>query len=80
VSVSNTASRIDDGAPRRDQFIPVRKSEIIAALVEERALSAEAEDVRRFCQLLGSIYHFENFAGLEQLRDDYFHFNPEIET
>jgi len=80
VSVSNTASRIDDGAPRRDQFIPIRKSEIIAALVEERALSAEAEDVRRFCQLLGSIYHFENFAGLEQLRDDYFHFNPEIET
>lgn len=78
--MSNTTNRIDGGTPRRDQFIPVRKSEIIAALVEERALSAQAEDVRRFCQLLGSIYHFENFAGLEQLRDDYFHFNPEIGT
>lgn len=78
--MSNTTNRIDGGTPRRDQFIPVRKSEIIAALVEERALSAQAEDVRRFCQLLGSIYHFENYAGLEQLRDDYFHFNPEIGT
>jgi len=78
--VSNTTSHIEGGTPRRDQFIPVRKSEIIAALVEERALSAQAEDVLQFCRLLGSIYHFENFASLEQLRDDYFHFNPEIRT
>ena len=73
-------NRIDGGMARRDHFIPVRKSEIIAALVEERALSAQAEEARRFCQLLGSIFHFESFAGLEQLRDDYFYFNPELRT
>src|SRR5262249_27459176 len=79
-SVSNTTSSIDGGTRKRDQFIPVRKSEIIPDLVQERALGAQAEDVRRFCRLRGSIYHFENFAELEQLRDDYFHFNPEIGT
>lgn len=63
---------------RRDQFIPVRKSEIIAALLEERLVSAQADEARRFCQLLGSVLHFESFAGLEQLRDDYFYFNPEL--
>ena len=48
--------------------------------MEERALSAQADEARRFCQLLGSIFHFESFAGLEQLRDDYFYFNPELRT
>src|SRR5262249_28751939 len=56
------------------------KNEIIAALVEERGLSGQADEARRFCQLLGSIFHFESFAGLEQLRDDYFYFNPELQT
>src|SRR5262245_27699188 len=72
--------RSDGGMSRRDHFIPVRKSEIIAALVEERALSAQPDETRRFCQLLGSIFHFESYAGLEQLRDDYFYFNPELRT
>src|SRR5262249_25644770 len=25
-------------------------------------------------------FHFESFAGLERLRDDYFYFNPELKT
>src|SRR5262245_4722983 len=63
---------------RRDHFIPVRKSEIIAGLLEQSSLSAQAGEARRFCQLLGSIFHFESFAGLERLRDDYFDLNPEL--
>jgi hypothetical protein len=64
--------------PVRDQFIPVRKTDIVAALTQDPALSRQAAQLVQFCRLLGSIYHFENFAVLERLRDDYFYFNPEI--
>ena len=74
----DTKTEGEAASGRRDQFIPVRKSEVVAALVEDAALKPQADNVWRFCQLLGSIYHFENFASLERLRDDYFYFNPEI--
>jgi len=77
--MAETARGIGGEMSRRDQFIPVRKSEIVAALMADPALAQEAGAVARFCQLLGSIFHFENFAVLERLRDDYFHFNPELE-
>jgi hypothetical protein len=71
---------IGDIARKRDQFIPVRKSEIIASLMEEPAFRGHIDAVQRFCKLLGSIFHFENFEGLERLKDDYYYFNPELET
>ena len=78
--MSEPANRVDGGTAKRDQFIPIRKSEIIAALVAEPALRTQADATLRFCQLLGSIFHFENFDALERLRDDYYHFNPELGT
>ena len=67
-------------AAARDRFIPIRKSDILAALVEQGAFAAaaEREKFRRFCAMLAAIYHYEYFATLERLRDDYYYFNPEI--
>jgi hypothetical protein len=64
----------------RDQFIPVRKSAILNALIEH-GLIASAETREQFgqlCKLLGAIFHYEYFEWLEKLRDDYYYFNPDI--
>lgn len=62
----------------RDRFIPVRKSDILDALIGHGAIVGdEARDrFRRLCEMLASIYHYEYFATLERLRSDYYYFNP----
>jgi uncharacterized protein DUF3754 len=64
-----------------DQFIPVRKSDVLEALVlhDPERSDDEREKFRRFFRQLGSIYHYEYFDQLEELRDDYYYFNPELE-
>jgi hypothetical protein len=63
-----------------DQFIPVRKSDVLSALVEEGACKSdeEREKFHRLCDMLAAIYHYEYFQTLERLRNDYYYFSPEI--
>jgi len=63
-----------------DQFVPVRKSDIIDALLksEELASESEREEFRQLCKILASIYHYEYFGLLERLRNDYYYFSPEV--
>lgn len=63
-----------------DRFIPIRKSDIVTALVEQDAFATDAErqEFRAFCETLASIFHYEYFEKLERLRSDYYYFNPEI--
>jgi hypothetical protein len=63
----------------RDQFIPVRKADLLDALIEHGSLvgEAEREGFRRVCRFLAAIFHFEYFDELERLRHDYYYFNPE---
>ena len=63
-----------------DQFVPVRKSDIIEGLIKHGALAGEPEcdRFRQLCKLLASIYHYEYFDLLERLRNDYYYFSPEI--
>jgi len=63
----------------RDQFIPVRKSDIMDALVEHGQLTSEAckAQFRQVCRMLGAIFHFEYFERLEVMRRDYYYFDPE---
>jgi hypothetical protein len=74
-----------DGTKRppeeRDQYIPVRKSDILRALTAPGAFGSETEheQFQQFCRMLGSIYHYEYFEQLERLRDDYFYFNPDLD-
>jgi hypothetical protein len=79
---SSTADRRQaDTAGGRDHFIAVRKTDILDALIEHGQIAdaAQRDGFRRVCRLLAAIYHYEYFAQLERLRDDYFYFNPEIE-
>jgi hypothetical protein len=79
---SRTADRPHaDAADDRDQFIAVRKTDMLEALLDHGQLAddAQRDSFRQVCRLLAAIYHYEYFAELERLRDDYFYFNPELE-
>jgi hypothetical protein len=71
----------EDVAEHRDRFIPVRKSDVLEALIQQGSLggSSERDKFRRFCRQIGAIFHYENFDELEKLRNDYFYFSPKIE-
>jgi hypothetical protein len=65
----------------RDQFIPVRKADLIKVLLTGGTLAPpEQEKFGQVCRLLASIFHYEYFEQLERLRDDYYYFNPQLET
>jgi hypothetical protein len=63
-----------------DQFIPVRKSDILAALLKQGALKSDAERDKfgRFSDMLAAIAHYHYFTTLERLRGDYYYFSPEV--
>jgi hypothetical protein len=63
-----------------DQFIPVSKSDLLDALVEQGAFASDAErdKFRRLGEMLAAIYHFDYFKMLERLRGDYYYFSPDI--
>jgi hypothetical protein len=65
----------------RDQFIPVRKADLIKTLLAGDELAGTDKDkFLQLCRLLASIFHYEYFEQLERLRDDYYYFNPQLET
>jgi hypothetical protein len=67
------------GGNARDQFIPVRKTDILHALIDHgRLRDGEADKFRLLARLLGAIYHYEYFDRLETLRNDYYYFNPDL--
>ena len=63
-----------------DQFIPVRKSDILSALVEQGTFESDEdrEKFRRLCDMLAAIFHYDYFQTLERLRNDYYYFSPEV--
>jgi hypothetical protein len=64
---------------QRDQFIPVRKSDLLQALIAQGVLGPQAEQFRQLARLLGCVFHYRYFDQLERLREDYFYFNPELD-
>jgi len=80
--ISRTADRRQvDATDDRDQFIAVRKTDMLDALLDHGLLAddSQRDSFRQVCRRLAAIYHYEYFAELERLRDDYFYFNPELE-
>lgn len=71
---------IDMPADERGNFIPVRKADILDALIErgEFADDGQREQFRQICKLLAAVYHYEYFDRLERLRNAYYYFNPEL--
>jgi hypothetical protein len=70
------------GASERDHFIPVRKIDVLEALIAHGGLAGEPERdrFRQLCRLLAAIYHYQYFDRLERLRSDYFYFNPALDA
>jgi len=70
-----------DATSERDHFIPIRKVDVIEAVVADDVFSdeAERERFRQLCRLLGAILHQRFFDRLEKLRDDYFYFSPDVD-
>lgn len=68
-----------DSSDQRDQFIPVRKSDLLHALTAQGVLGPDAEKFRHLFRLLGSVLHYGYFDQLERLREGYFYFNPELD-
>jgi hypothetical protein len=58
----------------RNKFIPVRKEDLLAALIKQGAFAdtAECELFWRFARTLRSICHYEYSETLDRLRDDYY--------
>jgi uncharacterized protein DUF3754 len=66
--------------PQRDRVIPLRKSDIIDALVAEGRLDeADEARFRQAARMLGAILHYEYLGELDRLRETYFYFDPEID-
>ncbi len=79
--MSAADGQASDASDGRDQFIPVRKSDILDALVDNGQLASEPSkaEFRQVCRMLGAIYHYEYFEQLEELRLGYYYFNPELD-
>ena len=73
--------QISGGSTERDHFIPVRKIDLLEAVVADGTLGNEADrqKLRLLFRLLGAILHQRFFSRLEKLRDDYFYFSPEVD-
>jgi hypothetical protein len=64
----------------RDRFIPLRKSDLIDGLVAAGHLDeGEQARFRQFARQLGAVFHYQYFEQLDQLREAYFHFDPEVD-
>jgi hypothetical protein len=65
----------------RENFIPLRKSELIDLLRRDKNLSSgERESFRQFCVLVSAVFHFEYLKQLEELKDAYAPFDPDADT
>lgn len=65
----------------REHFIPLRKSDLIELLCRDKKLSRnERDSFRQFCVLVSSVFHFEYFKQLEELKDVYAPFDPDADT
>ncbi len=63
-----------------DKFIPVRRDDLVAALIADGGLAeaAERDKFGRLCRMLTAIYHYDYFELLDRLRSDYYYFSPDV--
>jgi hypothetical protein len=70
--------------PKHDdlqRFIPFRKAETVELLCADGRLNEEdRQKFRNFCKILESLYHFEFHDKVEELKNNYFPFNPDRDT
>jgi hypothetical protein len=65
----------------REQFIPLRRSDLIDLLCADKGLSdADQTLFRQFCRLVTATYHFQYNQKLEELKESYAPFDPNSDT
>lgn len=65
----------------REQFIPIRRGELVELLRASKSLSSTDRDLfSQFCRLVVATYHFEYNTRLEGLKDAYAPFDPDRDT
>ncbi|GIV98469.1 MAG: hypothetical protein KatS3mg057_3126 [Herpetosiphonaceae bacterium] len=65
----------------REAFIPYRRTDLIELCIEDGLLSGdEAEQFRRFCEILAAYYHYRSQATIEALKDAFAPYNPDCDT
>jgi hypothetical protein len=88
---NQASSPADSGSPlppaplarlaAREQFIPLRKAELVELLETASDLSeADRQRLRRFCRLLDVLLHCEYQQTLEELKNAYAPFDPDADT
>jgi hypothetical protein len=66
---------------QQEQFIPIRKSELVQLLADDDQLAAEhREPFLQLCRLLAATLHYEYHSRLEVLKDLYAGFDPDADT
>lgn len=67
-------------AGEADGFIPIRRSDLLAALIEQDGIVSpdEREIFERLGRMVAAINRFGYFDLLDRLRNDYYYFNPEV--
>tara|TARA_R110002153_G_scaffold124543_13_gene271056 strand:+ start:2029 stop:3312 length:1284 start_codon:yes stop_codon:yes gene_type:complete len=66
---------------KKDRFIPLRKTDLIQACLDDGQLSSEQlSPFKTLCQLIVSTLHFEYHQILEELKDSYAPFDPNSDT
>jgi hypothetical protein len=80
MDASTEPGRVTAPRQQRDRVIPLRKSDIIDALVAEGRLDeADQTRFRQLARMIGAILHYEYLGELDRLRETYFYFDPEID-
>jgi hypothetical protein len=65
----------------REHYIPLRKSDLVDLLCNDRDLtSSQRSQFRQFCTLIAATYHFEYHKLLEELKSEYAPFDPDSTT
>jgi len=68
-------------AARREEFIPLRRSELAEKLAGWQSLPpSESAAFRRFCRMLHVLVHAEFQGAIEELKDAYAAFDPDADT
>jgi len=66
---------------KKDRFIPLRKTDLIKACLDDGRLPSEQlKAFKALCQLIVSTLHFEYHQVLEELKDSYAPFDPNSDT
>jgi len=66
---------------KKDRFIPLRKTDLIQACLDDGRLPYEQQNAfSDLCQLIVSTLHFEYHQILEELKDSYAPFDPNSDT